>query len=254
MWFAIVVKTENHTMNTTEQPVAIVTGASSGIGLGVTQALLERGWRVVATSRAISKSKELKPSPDLILVDGDAGDKETAVKLADVTLKHFGRIDLLVNNAGIFIPKAFTDYTEEDYNLVMNTNVASFFYMTQQVIPQMKKQKSGHVVDISAVVADQPSGAAPAALAVLSKSPMQAVSKALALEYAAYNIRFNTVSPGNINTPMHANDDHSALAKFHPLARMGETSDIVDAILYLQNATFVTGENIRVDGGVHAGR
>src|SRR6516225_2199901 len=131
-------------MPTTQQPVAIITGASSGIGLGVTQALLERGWRVVATSRAISKSKELKPSPDLILVDGDAGDKETAVKLADVTLKHFGRIDLLVNNAGIFIPKAFTDYTEEDYNLVMNTNVASLFYMTQQVTAQMKKQNSGH--------------------------------------------------------------------------------------------------------------
>jgi NAD(P)-dependent dehydrogenase (short-subunit alcohol dehydrogenase family) len=241
-------------MNTTEQHVAIVTGASSGIGLGVTQALLERGWRVVATSRAISKSKELKPSQDLVLVDGDAGKKETAIQAVDVALKHFGRIDLLVNNAGIFIPKAFTDYTEEDYNLVMNTNVASFFYMTQQVIPQMKKQKSGHVVDISAVLADQPSGAVPAALAVLSKSPMPAVNKALALEYAAYNIRFNTVSPGNINTPMHANDDHSALAKFHPLARMGEISDIVDAILYLQNATFVTGENIRVDGGVHAGR
>jgi NAD(P)-dependent dehydrogenase (short-subunit alcohol dehydrogenase family) len=241
-------------MNTTEQHVAIVTGASSGIGLGVTQALLERGWRVIATSRAISKSKDLKPSQDLVLVDGDAGKKETAVKVVDVALKHFDRIDLLVNNAGIFIPKAFTDYTEEDYNLVMNTNVASFFYMTQQVIPQMKKQKSGHVVDISAVVADQPSGAAPALLAVLSKSPMPAASKALALEYAAYNIRFNTVSPGVINTPMHANDDHAALANFHPLARMGEISDIVDAILYLQNATFVTGENIRVDGGVHAGR
>jgi NAD(P)-dependent dehydrogenase (short-subunit alcohol dehydrogenase family) len=241
-------------MNTTEQHVAIVTGASSGIGLGVTQALLERGWRVIATSRTISKSKELKPSQDLVLVDGDAGKKETAIQVVDVALKHFGRIDLLVNNAGIYIPKAFTDYTEEDYNLVMNTNVASFFYMTQQVIPQMKKQKSGHVVDISAVVADQPSGAAPALLAVLSKSPMPAVSKALALEYAAYNIRFNTVSPGVINTPMHANDDHAALAKFHPLARMGEISDIVDAIVYLQNATFVTGENIRVDGGVHAGR
>ena len=241
-------------MNSTQQPVAIVTGASSGIGLGLTQALLERGWRVVATSRSISKSKELKPSPDLVLVDGDAGHKETAVKVADVALKHFGRLDLLVNNAGIYIPKAFTDYTEEDYNLVMNTNVASFFYMTQQVIPQMKKQKSGHVVDISAVVADQPSSAAPAVLAVLSKSPMPAVNKALALEYAAHNIRFNTVSPGVINTPMHANDDHAALAKFHPLARMGEVSDVVDAVLYLQNATFVTGENIRVDGGVHAGR
>ena len=241
-------------MEKKQQPVAIVTGASSGIGLGVTQALLERGWRIVGTSRTISKSKDLKPSPDLVLVDGEVSKKETAVKVVEAALKHFGRIDLLVNNAGIFIPKAFTDYTEEDYNLVMNTNVASFFYMSQQVIPQMKKQNSGHVVNISAVLVDQPSGALPALLAVLSKSPMPAVSKALALEYAANNIRFNTVSPGNINTPMHAKDNHAALAKFHPLARMGEISDIVDAVLYLQNATFVTGENIRVDGGVHAGR
>ena len=241
-------------MQATQQPVAIITGASSGIGLGVTQALLERGWRVVGTSRTISKSKDLKPSPDLVLVDGEVSKKETAVKVVEAALKHFGRVDLLVNNAGIFIPKAFTDYTEEDYNLVMNTNVASFFYMTQQVIPQMKKQNSGHVVNISAVLVDQPSGALPAVLAVLSKSPMPAVSKALALEYAANNIRFNTVSPGIINTPMYAKENHAALAKFHPLARMGEVSDIVDAVLYLQNATFVTGENIRVDGGVHAGR
>jgi len=241
-------------MQATQQPVAIITGASSGIGLGVTQALLERGWRVVGTSRTISKSKHLKPSPDLVLVDGEVSKKETAVKVVEAALKHFSRIDLLVNNAGIFIPKAFTDYTEEDYNLVIDTNVASFFYMSQQVIPQMKKQNSGHVVNISAVLADQPSGAAPALLAVLSKSPMPAVSKALALEYAANNIRFNTVSPGIINTPMHAKDNHAALAKFHPLARMGEISDIVDAVLYLQNATFVTGENVRVDGGVHAGR
>ena len=241
-------------MEKTNSLSGIVTGASSGIGLGVTQALLERGWRVVGTSRTISNSKDLKPSPDLVLVDGEVSKKETAVKVVEAALKHFGRIDLLVNNAGIFIPKAFIDYTEEDYNLVMNTNVASFFYMTQQVIPQMKKQNSGHVVNISAVLADQPSGAAPALLAVLSKSPMPAVSKALALEYAANNIRFNTVSPGIINTPMHAKDNHAALAKFHPLGRMGEISDIVDAVLYLQNATFVTGENIRVDGGVHAGR
>jgi NAD(P)-dependent dehydrogenase (short-subunit alcohol dehydrogenase family) len=241
-------------METTQQPVAIITGASSGIGLGVTQALLERGWHVVGTSRTISKSKELKSSPDLVLVDGEVSKKETAVRVVEVALKHFGRIDLLVNNAGIFIAKAFTDYTEEDYNLVMNTNVAGVFYMTQQVIPQMKKQNSGHVVNISAALADQPSGALPALLAVLSKSPMPAVSKALALEYAANNIRFNTVSPGIINTPMYAKENHAALAKFHPLARMGEVSDIVDAVLYLQNATFVTGENIRVDGGVHAGR
>ena len=241
-------------MQTSQQPVAIITGASSGIGLGIVQALLERGWRVVGTSRTISKSKDLKPSPDLILVDGEVSKKETAVKVVEAALKHFDRIDLLVNNAGIFMPKAFTDYTEDDFNLVMNTNVASFFYMSQQVIPQMKKQNSGHVVNISTVLADQPSGAAPALLAVLSKSPMPAVSKALALEYAANNIRFNTVSPGTINTPMHAKDNHAALAKFHPLGRMGEISDIVDAVLYLQNATFVTGENIRVDGGIHAGR
>jgi NAD(P)-dependent dehydrogenase (short-subunit alcohol dehydrogenase family) len=238
----------------TQQPVAIVTGASSGIGMGVTQALLERDWRVVGTSRSISKSKDLQPSSDLVLVDGEVSQKETAVKVVAAALKNFGRVDLLINNAGIFLPKPFTDYTEEDFRLVMNTNVASFFYMTQQVIAPMKMQKSGHVVNISAVIADQPSRGDLALLAVLSKSPMPAASKALALEYAADNIRFNTVSPGVIDTPLHAHDDHTALAKYHPLARMGEVSDIVDAILYLQNATFVTGENIRVDGGVHAGR
>src|SRR4029077_2967302 len=132
-------------MKITQQPVAIVTGASSGIGLGITQALLERGWRVVATSRTINESKDLKPSPDLVPVGGEVSKKETAVRVVDSALKHFGRIDLLVNNAGIFIPKPFTEYTEDDYNRVMNTNVASFFFMTQQVIPQMKKQKSGHV-------------------------------------------------------------------------------------------------------------
>jgi NAD(P)-dependent dehydrogenase (short-subunit alcohol dehydrogenase family) len=241
-------------MNTTQHPVAIVTGASSGIGLAVTQALLERGWRVVGTSRTINNSKDLTPSPDLVLVDGDVSKKETAIKVVDAALKHFHRIDLLVNNAGIYLAKAFTDYTEEDYNLVMNTNVASFFYMTQQVIPQMEKQHSGHVVNISGASADQPSGAATELLAVLSKSPLQAASKALALEYAAKNIRFNTVSPAVVNTPMHAKANHAELAKLHPLARIGEVSDVVDAVLYLQSATFVTGENIRVDGGVHAGR
>jgi NAD(P)-dependent dehydrogenase (short-subunit alcohol dehydrogenase family) len=240
-------------MSTKEKPVAIVTGASSGIGLGIVQAL-RHGYRVVGTSRSITKSKELKASSDLVLVDGDAARRETAVKVVDSALQHFGRVDLLVNNAGIFIAKAFTDYTEDDYNLVMNTNVASFFHMTQQVIPQMKKQNEGHVVSISAVLADQPSASVPALMAVLSKSTLPAASKALALEYAASNIRFNVVSPGIVDTPMHANDDHEALAKFHPLGRLGKISDVVDAVLYLQGATFVTGENIRVDGGVHAGR
>ena len=231
-----------------------MTGASSGIGLGITKALLERGWRVVGNSRTISKSTELIPSENLVLVDGEAGKKETAMKVTAAAIERFGRIDLLVNNAGIYISKPFTEYTEDDFNLVMNTNVASLFHMTQQVVPQMKKQRVGHVVNISATLADQPSSGVQAALAVLSKSPMPAISKALALEYAGDNIRFNTISPGVVNTPMHADGDHTALAKFHPLNRMAEVSDIVDAVFYLQNATFVTGENIHVDGGVHAGR
>ena len=138
-------------MNTTEQPVAIVTGASSGIGLGITRSLLERGWRVLGTSRTISKSKDLKPSTHLVLVDGDVSKKETAVQVVEAAIKHFGRIDLLVNNAGIFIPKPFTEYTEDEYNQVMNTNVASMFFMTQQVIPRMKQQKSGHFINVSSV-------------------------------------------------------------------------------------------------------
>jgi len=241
-------------MTTSETRTAIVTGASSGIGLGITKALLEGGWRVVGTSRTITKSKELVPSAKLVLIDGEASKKETAVKVVGSAIEHFGRIDLLVNNAGIYLPKSFTEYTEEDYNQVMGTNVTSLFHMTQQVIPQMKKQHSGHVVNISTTLVDQPAAGVNALLAILSKSPMPAVSKALALEFAADNIRFNTISPGVVNTPMHANEDHTALAKFHPLNRIAEISDIVDAVLYLQNATFVTGENIHVDGGFHAGR
>jgi NAD(P)-dependent dehydrogenase (short-subunit alcohol dehydrogenase family) len=239
-------------MSTTPKPVAIVTGASSGIGLGLTQTLLERGYRVVGTSRTISKSKELTASDDLVLIDGDSGKKETAEKVAAAALKHFGRIDLLVNNAGIFIPKPFTDYTEEDFTNMVTVNVASFFFMSQQVIPQMKKQKSGHIVNIATTLAEHP--VAGVALQVVTKATMPAFSRALALEYAADGIRINTVSPGVIDTPMHASDNHDALKKSHPIQRLGQISEIVDAILYLQSATFVTGENLKVDGGAHAGR
>jgi NAD(P)-dependent dehydrogenase (short-subunit alcohol dehydrogenase family) len=241
-------------MNAPQRQTAIVTGASSGIGLGIARALLERGFRVVATARDMAKSREFQASDDLLLIEGDISKRETAVGIVDAAINGFGRIDLLVNNAGIFIAKPFTEYTEQDYNAVMETNVASFFFMTQMAVPQMKKQKSGHVVFMSAAIADQPSGRSPALLAVLSKSPMPAVARALALEYASDNIRFNTVSPGVVNTPMHANDDHAALARNQPLGRLAEISDVVEAVLYLQSATYVTGENIRVDGGVHAGR
>jgi NAD(P)-dependent dehydrogenase (short-subunit alcohol dehydrogenase family) len=235
-------------------PVAIVTGASSGIGLAVALALLEKGYRVIGTSRTISQSKDLQASKNLVLVDGDIGKKQTAVKVVSEAVTQFGRIDLLVNNAGMFMSKPFTEYTEADFDRMISTNVASFFYMTQQVVPHMQKQKEGHIVSLSTTITDQPIAGLPASLPVLTKSTMPAMSKELAIEYAGDNIRFNVVSPGTVNTPMHAEDDHEFLKTLSPLKRLAEVSEIVDAILFLQNAKFVTGENIRVDGGAHAGK
>jgi len=239
--------------NTNKRLVAIVTGASSGMGLGITRALLERGYRVVANSRTISQSRELKPSADLVLVDGDIGKKETAVKVVDAALKHFDRIDLLVNNAGIYMPKPFTEYTPEDFETMIGTNVAGYFFVTQQVVAQMRKQKSGHIVSISAIVAEQPLAGAPISLPVITKSTLPAFSRALAMEFVADGIRANTISPGAVDTPMHANDDHEVLKKLSPAGRLIQISDIVDAVLYLEPAPMVNGENIRVDGGAHAG-
>ena len=239
--------------NTNKRLVAIVTGASRGMGLGIARALLERGYRVVANSRTISQSRELKPSPDLVLVDGDIGKKETAVKVVDAALKHVDRIDLLVNNAGIYMPKPFTEYTPEDFETMIGTNVAGYFFVTQQVVAQMRKQKSGHIVSISAIVAEQPLAGAPISLPVITKSTLPAFSRALAMEFLADGIRANTISPGAVDTPMHANDDHEVLKKLSPAGRLIQISDIVDAVLYLESAPMVNGENIRVDGGAHAG-
>ncbi len=241
------------TANTKEKPVAIVTGASSGMGLGITRALLEHRYRVVANSRTISKSKDLKPSADLVLVDGDIGKKETATKVVEAAVKHFGRIDLLVNNAGIYIPKPFTEYTPEDFEMMIGTNVAGYFFITQQVVARMRKQKSGHIVSISTVLTDQPLAGAPISLPVITKSTIPAFSRALAMEYVADGIRVNTISPGVVDTPMHANDDHEFLKKLHPIPRLVQISEIVDALFYLESAPMVNGENIRIDGGAHAG-
>jgi NAD(P)-dependent dehydrogenase (short-subunit alcohol dehydrogenase family) len=233
--------------------VAIVTGASSGIGLGMTQALLERGYRVVANSRTISKSKDLKPSTNLVLVDGDIAKKETAIKAVEAAIKHFHRIDLLVNNAGIYLPKPFTEYMPEDFEKMIRTNIAGYFFVTQQAVAQMRKQKSGHIVFISTTLTGQPLAGAPISLPVITKSTMPAFSRALAMEYVADGIRANTISPGVVDTPMHANEDHEFLKTLHPIPRLVQISEIVDALLYLQSAPMVNGENIRIDGGAHAG-
>src|SRR5260370_13336731 len=239
--------------NTNKRLVAIVTGASSGMGLGITRSLLERGYRVVANSRTISQSRELKPSADLVLVDGDIGKKETAIKVVDTALKHFRHIDLLVNNAGIYLPKPFTEYTPEDFETMIGTNVAGYFFVTQQVVAQMVKRKAVHIMSISTVLVDQPLAGAPISLPVITKSTIPAFSRALAMEYVADGIRVNTISPGVVDTPMHANDDHEVLKRLHPVPRLVQVSEIVDAVLYLESAPMVNGENIRIDGGAHAG-
>jgi NAD(P)-dependent dehydrogenase (short-subunit alcohol dehydrogenase family) len=239
--------------NTTTKRVVIVTGASSGMGLGITQALLQHGYLVVANSRNISKSKELKPSSNLILVDGDIGNIDSATKVADAAIKHFDRIDLLVNTAGIYIPKPFTDYTQMDFELMIGTNVAGYFFITQRVVAQMRKQKSGHIVGISTVLVDQPLAGATITLPVVTKSTIPAFHRALAMEFVADGIRANTISPSVVDTPMHANDDHEILKKLQPIPRLVKISEIVDALLYLESAPMVNGENIRIDGGAHAG-
>jgi NAD(P)-dependent dehydrogenase (short-subunit alcohol dehydrogenase family) len=232
---------------------AVVTGASTGIGLGVAKALLEHGYRVVGTSRTITKSTELKVSEDLLLVDGDVGRKETAIKVTAAAVEHFGRIDLLVNNAGIYMPKPFIEYSPADFDIMVQTNIGGYFYVTQQVVEQMRKQKSGHVVSISTALVDQPLARAHIALPVITKSTIPAFSRALAMEYVDDGIRFNTISPGVVDTPMHAADDHEFLKNLHPIRRLVQISEVVDAILYLQSAPMVNGEDIRIDGGAHAG-
>jgi NAD(P)-dependent dehydrogenase (short-subunit alcohol dehydrogenase family) len=238
---------------TNKKRIAVVTGASSGIGLGMTRALLDHGYCVVANARHINKSKDLKPSANLILEDGDIGEKETAVKVVEAAVKHFGRVDLLVNCAGIYIAKPFTEYTPEDFELMIHTNVAGYFFVTQQAVAQMRKQKSGHVVNIATTLTEQPLAGAPIALPVITKSTMPAFSRELAMEFVSDGIRSNTISPGVVDTPMHANDDHEALKKLQPIPRLVQVSELVDALLYLEFAPMVNGENVRIDGGAHAG-
>jgi NAD(P)-dependent dehydrogenase (short-subunit alcohol dehydrogenase family) len=232
------------------QKVAIVTGASQGIGAGIVKGYRDAGYVVVANSRNIQKSADT----GVIAVAGDIGERAVAETIVRTAVEHFGRIDTLVNNAGVYVGKPFTDFTVEDYRNVIHVNLDGFFHITQLVIPQMRVQKSGHIVQITTSMVDQPVAVAGAGLAALTKGGLDAVTRLLAIEYAKDGIRANAVAPGIIKTPMHAPNTHEFLANLHPVGRMGEVHEIVDAVLYLERAAFVTGETLNVDGGQHAGR
>jgi NAD(P)-dependent dehydrogenase (short-subunit alcohol dehydrogenase family) len=229
--------------------VAIVTGASQGIGAEIVNAFRAQGYRVVATARSIRQQDD----PNVVAVAGDIGDRATAQRVVDAAIAKFGRIDTLVNNAGIFIAKPFTQYTQEDYAAVLNVNLNGFFHVTQLAIEQMEKNKSGHIVSITTTLADHAVSGVPSVLASLTKGGLNSATKSLAIEYAKSGIRANAVSPGIIKSPMHAPETHEALGALHPMGHMGEMSDIVNAVLYLDSAPFVTGEILHVDGGQSAG-
>jgi NAD(P)-dependent dehydrogenase (short-subunit alcohol dehydrogenase family) len=230
--------------------VAIVTGASQGLGEGIVNGYLARGYSVVATSRSIQHSTD----PNLVTVAGDIGNPQTGNHLVAAALEKFGRIDTLVNNAGIFIGKPFTEYTEDDYRKKLKTNLDGFFFTTQAVIPVMLEQGHGHVVQITASTAEFASSRSPAFIAMLTKGGMNSATKSLAIEYAKSGIRVNAVAPGVIRTPMHKPEIVEQLAAFHPMNKLGEVEDIVRAVLYLEDAAFSTGEILHVDGGLIAGR
>ena len=232
-----------------EQKVAVITGGSQGIGAGLVEAFRERNYAVVATSRSIRPNGD----PGIVAVSGDIGDPTTAERIVEEANARFGRIDTLVNNAGIFIAKPFTDYTAQDFATKIATNLAGFFHVTQRVVAAMLKQGSGHIVNITTSLTDQPMAGVPTALANLTKGGLNSATKALAIEYAERGIRVNAVSPGIIETPMHAPQTHEFLAGLHPVKRIGAVRDVVQAVLYLESAGFVTGEILHVDGGQSAG-
>ena len=233
----------------TSQKVVVVTGASQGIGAETVKAFRALNYRIVATARSIKPSDD----PNIVTVAGDIADPATAQRVISEGVARFGRIDTLINNAGVFIAKPFTAHTAEDYAAVTGVNLNGFFYITQLAIAEMEKNKSGHVVCITTSLIDHANSKVPSVLASLTKGGLNAATKSLAIEYAKSGIRANAVAPGIIKSPMHAPETHEALGAFHPLGHMGEMSEIVNAILYLDAAPFVTGEILHVDGGQSAG-
>ena len=238
-----------------ESKTAIVTGASQGIGAGVVALLLERGYKVVANSRSITRTGMFASSDSIALVDGDIGEAATAAKIAATAIDRFGSIDVLVNNAGIFFTKAFTDYTADDFKSLTSTNLAGFLYITQLAIKRMLAQKSGgSIVTITASLVDNPIAGINAAVPMITKGGLNAVTRSLAMEYAKDGIRVNAVAPGVVDTPLHKENPQDFLKTLSPMGRISDVRDIADAVIYLTEASVVTGEVLHVDGGAHFGK
>jgi NAD(P)-dependent dehydrogenase (short-subunit alcohol dehydrogenase family) len=232
------------------QPVAIITGGSQGIGAGLVDGYRQHGWAVVANALTIRQGDD----PDVVAVAGDISDPATAQRIMDAALGRFGRVDTLVNNAGVFMSKPFTDYTADDYALITEVNLAGFFWLTQLAITQMLRQGRGHVVNVSATVAARADSGSPSVLTALTKGGLAAATKSLAIEYASRGIRVNAISPGIIQTPMHPPESYTGLGdRMPPIGRVGQISDVVGGVLFLESAPYITGEILHVDGGQIAG-
>jgi NAD(P)-dependent dehydrogenase (short-subunit alcohol dehydrogenase family) len=238
-----------------QQKTAIVTGASQGIGAGIVKALAERGFNVVANSRKVTQSKEIAASDHVALVDGHIGEPATAAKIVETALTRFKSIDALVNNAGIFFTKPFTEYTPEDFKSLVSTNLEGFLYVTQLSIKQMLAQKTGgSIVTITAALARNPIRGVPAAVPMITKGGLETITQHLAMEYAKDGIRVNAVAPGVVDTPLHKQTPRDAMQSLSPMGRVSTVKDITDAVLYLTDAATVTGDILYVDGGAHFGR
>jgi NAD(P)-dependent dehydrogenase (short-subunit alcohol dehydrogenase family) len=238
-----------------ETKTVIVTGASQGIGACLVKTFLERGYSVVANSRNITKSGAFAPSSKLALVDGSIAESTTAAKIVETAINKFKSIDALVNNAGIFFAKPFTDYTTEDFKALSSINLEGFIYITQLAIKQMLAQKTGgSIVSITTTMAEHPIAGVNASVPMITKGGLEAITRSLAMEYAKDGIRVNAVAPGVVDTPMHKDDPKDFLKSLSPLGRMVDAQDIADAVLYLTEARQVTGELLRVDGGAHVGK
>ncbi len=229
--------------------VAIITGGSEGIGAGLVAGYRGRGWAIVANARTIKPSKD----PAVLTIEGDVSKPATATRIIDGALERFGRIDTLINDAGVYISKPFTDYTADDYALAVGVNLTGFFQVTQRAVTEMLPRGGGHVVNITSTLVDYANSAVPAVMVALTKGGLAAATRSLAIEYASRGIRVNAVSLGVIQTPMNADESYQGLAALHPLGRVGQVSDVVDGILFLESSRFITGETLHIDGGQIAG-